>query len=235
MGCWGLGILQQVPDRRGQGTSVSQGPRTRPLGLLPRKESLGGTAPGIFPPSLIHSLIHWFLEAVPRDTRRTGGAPAARAGCSRAPGAVRREAGQGARAGGASTGRPGAGSAAFAGSERLATGGVAGSERPGRGALLRPVGRPALQPRLLRLCRTRPHSLRRRCPLRPPRPPRAASPPPPPPARSVGQSVTERAARGCGRSRRLQEGAPPEKEEAAAAAAGPIRSRARRRTEPLPR
>lgn len=88
---------------------MSQGPRTEAAGPASKEKRALVAQPRNFPPSLIHSLIHWFLEAVPRDTRRTGGAPAAGAGCGRAPGAVRREAGQGARAGGASTGRPGGG------------------------------------------------------------------------------------------------------------------------------
>lgn len=47
----------------------------RPLGLLPTKGEQGMGQHRDFPSSLIHSLIHWFLEAVHRRARRKGGAP----------------------------------------------------------------------------------------------------------------------------------------------------------------
>lgn len=170
----------------------------RPLGLRPTKGEQGVGQHRDFPSSLIHSLIHWFLEAVYRRARRKGGAPrTAPSGCGPAPeGRVRagraRGRGRGARAGG---GRPGwAGAAACAGSEWLAAGG--GSERPGASRSASPPPGPQL--RLLRLVRTRPHS------DRPPlgaaaAPPAARSRPAPAAAaaRSVSQSVSH-GARGAG-------------------------------------
>lgn len=131
--------------------------------------------------------------------RRKGEArPEPRLGAARrlkgGPARGRREGGG--RAGGAGWGRA-AGAAACAGSEWLAAGG--GSARP---RASRPYSRQSgLQPRLLRLGWTRPHSALL------PRGAAAAPPPlllPPPPAsqpagqpvrQSVSQSVTERAAR----------------------------------------
>ena len=204
MGCWSLGILQQegariqVVDRRAQGFTVSQGPRREAAGPASKEKRAGVGQHRNFPPSLIHSPIHWFLEAVPRDAQRKGGARAAPAGCGRAPGAGGEPGGPG----GADGGRPGgAGSAACAGSEwrvagggRRVAGGSGGSDRSGSSRSARRP--PGPQPRLLRLGRTRLHS-------DPPplgaaaAPPaaRSAQPPPPLPGRSVSQSVTERAAR----------------------------------------
>lgn len=134
-------------------------------------------------------------EVTPGDAGRKGGARrTARTGCGPAPaGKVSRRGqgrGQGARAVG--RGSAGEGAAACAGSEWLAAGG--GRERPGTSRSA--CGPPGPQPRLLCLRRTRPHS-------DPPRLGSAAAPPDArsrpaaaaAAARSVGQSVTERAAR----------------------------------------
>lgn len=86
----------------------------RPLGLRPTKGEQGVGQHRDFPSSLIHSVIHWFLEAVHRRARRKGGARStAPAGCGPAPAGRVSRAGEGARAGGA--------------------GGAGGGRTPGRG------------------------------------------------------------------------------------------------------